>query len=259
MKDNFSNQSEAYAKFRPVYPAALYEVIYSHIQQFDRAWDCGTGNGQVARVLSDRFNEVQATDISQQQLDKAPKVRNVHYSVQAAETADFPSDHFDLITVGQAIHWFDHPRWYEKVQDCLRPNGILAEFGYALFRMNDAINPIIDRFYYDIVGPYWDAERRHIDEGYARIPFPLRRIAVPEISMAYEWTLEQTLGYLSSWSSVQHYKRERGVDPVELIRKELELAWHGIAPQDKQTSNSRSKTKAKTVSFSILVRVGQLV
>jgi hypothetical protein len=256
MKDNFSTQSEAYAKFRPVYPRELYEVLYRHVNRFERAWDCGTGNGQVAQELARRFKEVQATDISQEQLDKAAKADNITYRVQAAETADFPSDHFDLITVGQAIHWFDHRRWYEKVQDCLRPDGLLAEFGYPLFRMDEAINPLIDRFYYDIVGPYWDAERRHLDDAYARIPFPLEVIPAPRLSMEYEWTLQQTLGYFTSWSAVQHYKRELGSDPVDLIREELERAWLDDKRRHSQRLTDNAPTK--TASFQILLRMGRL-
>jgi trans-aconitate methyltransferase len=86
MKDNFSQQSGAYAKFRPVYPAALYDFICSQVNHFERAWDCGTGNGQVAGVLADRFQEVYATDISQKQLNRAIRKGNIHYRLAAAET-----------------------------------------------------------------------------------------------------------------------------------------------------------------------------
>ncbi|MCB0629528.1 MAG: class I SAM-dependent methyltransferase [Saprospiraceae bacterium] len=256
MKDNFSTQSEAYAKFRPVYPPALYEAIYQWVNGFERAWDCATGNGQVARALAKRFKDVQATDISRQQLEKAEPADNIVYSVQPAETADFPAGHFDLITVGQAIHWFDHQRWYEKVVYCLRPDGILAEFGYPLFRMDETINPIIDRFYHDIVGPYWDTERRHLDDAFARIPFPLERLATPQLNMDYQWTFEQTLGYFSSWSSVQHYKRKHGSDPVELIRAELERAWLGS--EQKRKKDLADMNTKKTASFHILLRIGRL-
>lgn len=225
MKDNFSRQSGAYAKFRPVYPPELYDFIFAQVAHFERAWDCGTGNGQVAGVLAGRFGEVYATDISQKQLDKAVRRDNIHYSLQAAETADFPPQYFDLITVGQAIHWFDHARFYKLVRRCLRPGGVLAAFGYPLFRINPALDRVIDHFYHDIVGPYWDAERHHIDDAYARIPFPFQRIPVPDLSMSYAWTLPQTFGYLTTWSAVQHYQQARHQDPIDLIREALTAAW----------------------------------
>ncbi|PHN03213.1 class I SAM-dependent methyltransferase [Flavilitoribacter nigricans] len=243
MKDNFSRQSGAYAKFRPVYPPELYQFIFGQLTHFDRAWDCGTGNGQVAAALATRFGDVEATDISAQQLERAVRKPNIHYSCQAAETADFPADHFDLITVGQAIHWFDHDRFYPKVQEVLKTGGVLAEFGYRLFRSTPAINEVIDHFYQEIIGPYWDEERRHIDDGYARIPFPLEPIPAPVLFMEYRWTWDELLGYLSTWSSVQHYLRQRKTDPVALIRAELEKAWAGA--------------DHRGIRFEILLRIGR--
>lgn len=243
MKDNFSRQSDAYARFRPVYPPELYQFLFNQVEAFDRAWDCGTGNGQVAAELAGRFREVIATDISPQQLDKAVRKDNIHYRLQAAETADFPATYFDLITVGQAVHWFDHPRYYRKVQSVLRPGGTLAEFGYPLFRSEPGVNRIMDHFYQEIIGPYWDEERRHIDDAYARIPFPLEPVEVPALPMEYFWTFPQLLGYLSSWSSVQHYKNKNGSDPVDLIREELEREW--------------GKERIRPVRFRILLRVGR--
>ena len=71
MKDFFSSQSKVYAAFRPTYPKELYQFIFRHLTEKKVAWDCATGNGQVAQYLASYFNEVYATDISQQQLDHA--------------------------------------------------------------------------------------------------------------------------------------------------------------------------------------------
>lgn len=68
MKDNFSGHSSDYAKFRPEYPAEVYTFLKENLSGSDCAWDCGTGNGQVASRLADFFNLVEATDISQPQL-----------------------------------------------------------------------------------------------------------------------------------------------------------------------------------------------
>ena len=55
VKDLFSVQSATYAAFRPVYPDALYDFLFSVSPAFDTVWDCGTGNGQVATRLSEKF------------------------------------------------------------------------------------------------------------------------------------------------------------------------------------------------------------
>ncbi|HZY41089.1 MAG TPA: hypothetical protein VFF59_03725 [Anaerolineae bacterium] len=42
-EDNFSKQADRYARYRPQYPAALYEWIAAIAPGHDRVWDCGTG------------------------------------------------------------------------------------------------------------------------------------------------------------------------------------------------------------------------
>lgn len=100
MKDNFSAQSSIYAQFRPGYPAQLFDFLYKNCAQFDHAWDCATGNGQIAVVLADSFQVVEATDISENQLKNATKKPNIHYRPGQAEATDFPDHTFDLVTVG---------------------------------------------------------------------------------------------------------------------------------------------------------------
>src|ERR1044071_3550840 len=107
MKDNFSKQSIAYAKYRPTYPQELYDFILSKVEKRDAAWDCGTGNGQTAKELSKYFKKVFATDISEKQIQNAHAVENIFYSMQPAEQTNFSDNTFDLVTVSQALHWFD--------------------------------------------------------------------------------------------------------------------------------------------------------
>src|SRR5690606_29901474 len=97
MKDNFSTQSDKYAKFRPTYPAEFFKYLNSIVKNKKSAWDCGTGNGQIAFELSKFFENVYATDISQSQIDNARKADNIRYSVQRAEKTDFTDGMFDFI------------------------------------------------------------------------------------------------------------------------------------------------------------------
>src|SRR5258706_9304965 len=104
-KDLFSDHARQYAAFRPVYPMELYDFIFQYVTRFENAWDAGTGNGQVARVLGQSFKNVFATDISAKQIENAVQSENIFYSVQWEQTS-FPPQTFDLICVSQAIHWF---------------------------------------------------------------------------------------------------------------------------------------------------------
>lgn len=170
MKDNFSTNSSLYAQFRPKYPAELFSFLDSRVEHKEAAWDCGTGNGQVAGELAKFFNRVKATDISQNQLDNTEKSPNINYSLKPAEETNFPDNSFDLI----AIHWFDFSQFYKEVDRTLKPGGIIAVIGYGLLKSNEQTNDLINHLYRDIVGPSWDHERRYLDEGYPQYPVSFR-------------------------------------------------------------------------------------
>lgn len=226
MKDNFSTHSAAYARFRPGYPAALLKYICSRCQAFDTAWDCATGNGQIAAVLAQHFRQVEATDISENQLKNAIQQPNIHYQVGKAETTSFPDWSFDLITVGQAAHWFHLDRFYAEVRRLLRPGGVLALIGYNLLTVDPAVDALVWHLYRDVLGPYWDAERRLVEQAYATLDFPFEETPFPETYMEYSWTLENLIGYLNTWSAWQHYVREKNESPMsEAFVESLRAAW----------------------------------
>jgi len=242
MKDRFSSYAGQYALFRPTYPRELYDFIFSHLNHFETAWDAGTGNGQVARDLAVKFTCVKAADISAQQLKNAYPAENVSYSLAAEET-DFPAKTFDLITVAQAIHWFNLIPFYAEVRRVAKPNAALAVWGYGLLRVVPEIDSPLDHFYTAIVGPYWDKERKLIDEHYRTLSFPFDEIESPGFPFSFRWTLDEFQGYLSTWSSVQKYKTEKGVDPVESFIEEIRPLW---------------KEEIQTVKFPLFLRMGRI-
>ncbi len=225
MKDNFSTHSDQYAKFRPEYPRELFDFIDALNIHKENAWDCGTGNGQVAATLSESFKHVFATDISESQLQNAVQKPNITYSVQAAEQTDFPDNFFDLIVVAQAIHWFDFDQFYREVRRTARANAFLVVTGYGLLRVSEEVDEVIAHFYNEIIGKYWDKERKYIDENYQTIPFPFEEMAVPEFRNEKEWRFEHLVGYLKTWSAVKHYEKQQGVNPVDVIAEDLKTAW----------------------------------
>lgn len=225
LKDYFSTQSKAYATFRPTYPEALFQFIFKHLASRNTAWDCATGNGQVAQYLSEHFKKVYATDISQQQLDNAFQADNISYSVSPAEHTSFADHQFDLITVGQALHWFDRNKFYTEVNRIGKPGSLLAVWGYAMLYVDPAIDKIILKFYNDIVGPYWDEARRLVEEEYKSVEFPFVEIPTPKFNIDVTWTLDHITGYFESWSATQKYIKTKGENPVPAIREELSAVW----------------------------------
>jgi SAM-dependent methyltransferase len=226
MKDYFSGHSKLYATFRPTYPETLYQFIFEHIKQFDYAWDCATGNGQVAQRLASVFQTVYATDISQQQLDHGVQLKNIQYSVASAEQTNFQNQQFDLITVGQAMHWFDLDKFYAEVKRVLKPNGVLAVWGYSVCSVNETIDIIFNDFYRNTVGAYWDSARKMVEDEYEGMPFPFTEIPTPKFSIEVHWTLEEFGGYLTTWSATQKFIRAKNFNPVPELVEKLKPHWN---------------------------------
>jgi len=244
LKDNFSTQASEYSKFRPNYPDELVEHLIAKIPNKGEALDVATGNGQLAHKLSKYFETVYATDISEKQLDNAIQSENIIYKLLPAEKTDFSDNKFDLITVAQAIHWFDFDKFYSEVYRILKLDGIFAVLGYGLFTTNPESDEILSDFYHNITGPYWNPERRYLDENYETIPFPFSEIKSDQFQNNFSWTFEQLIGYLETWSAVQHYKnKNNNENPLDLIREKLQKTW--------ENSNKR-------VTFPLLLRIGKL-
>ena len=245
MKDNFSSQSAQYAKYRPGYPAAFFNYLDSLLLVRDAAWDCGTGNGQIASELAKTFKDVFATDISQSQLDNAIQAPNIHYAIQPAEKTDFENDKFDLVTVGQAIHWFDFEKFFAEVNRTAKNNSLLCVIGYGGIIVNDEIDALKKEFYKNVVGPYWDVERKFVDDDYKTIPFPFEEIETPAFENKLKWNLEEYLGYIYTWSAVKKFIRENGHDPVEKLQLKLKAHW--------------KNNEEKEIRFPFFVRLGRIL
>ncbi|MBC8155918.1 MAG: class I SAM-dependent methyltransferase [Bacteroidetes bacterium] len=223
--DLFSGHADQYAQYRIDYPAELYDFILARVPLRQTAWDCATGNGQVALALADMFERIEATDISENQLAQAVQHANVHYQVGPAERTTFPDHHFDLITVAQALHWFDADAFHAEVRRVGKPGAVIAEWGYGLNQVDEAIDALVLDFYRNRVGPYWDSRRRLIDEQYASLPFPFADEQRADFLVRRAWTLDRFLNYLRTWSSVQKYKFENGDDPVTALGEALLPVW----------------------------------
>ncbi|MEX0681014.1 MAG: methyltransferase domain-containing protein [Balneolales bacterium] len=165
------------------------------------------------------------------------------YSVQSAESTSLPDNVFDLITVAQAIHWFDFDRFYNEAYRTIKNRGILALIGYGLISTFHPADQILDDFYQNIVGPFWDKERTYIEKKYQTIPFPFNEIESPGFSINYEWTFDQVIGFLDTWSAVGHYRKRTGKDPVDRIYHDLKACWGG---------------NVHKVSFPVFVRIGRI-
>ncbi|MEP6485409.1 MAG: class I SAM-dependent methyltransferase [Rudaea sp.] len=225
-KDHFSGHADVYREARPTYPPQVFTWIAQQSPDNALAWDCGCGNGQATVALADHFARVIGTDPSANQIAAAEPKTNVEYRVEAAEHCSLAGASADLVTVAQALHWFDHAPFYAEVKRVLKPGGLFAAWAYSDCTTGDrAIDRVKNRLYNDLTGPYWPPERVYVDAGYTTLPFPFVEISAPAFPMVAVWTLDHLLAYFRSWSATQRYMKDKGDDPVALIEPALRAAW----------------------------------
>src|SRR5205823_1754445 len=127
-----------------------------------------------------------------------------------AEACALADGTVDVAVAAQAAHWFDLPAYYAEVWRVGRPGGVVALVSYGLVRVDHVVDPVIDRFYSQVLGPYWPPERRHVDDGYRSLPFPFEEIQVPGLAMRASWTRSDLIGYVETWSAVWGLDRAAG-------------------------------------------------
>jgi SAM-dependent methyltransferase len=126
--------------------------------------------------------------------------------------------------VAQALHWFDLDRFYAEAQRLLKPNGILAASAYNLLTIEPSIDEIVNRYYYEVVGPFWPPERKFVEQ-FADLPFPFHEANPQKFEMTAQWNLDQLLGYPLTWSSTQRFIATTGSHPTEQISDDLRAVW----------------------------------
>ena len=240
-KDHFSGHARSYASFRPGYPEELFDYVATLPRHRGTVWDVGTGNGQAALGLAERFERVIGTDPSAQQLEHAEPHPRVEYRVAPAEDSGLPDASIDLVTAAQAFHWFDFDRFFAEVRRVLVPGGAVVVWTYNLARVSPEVDAWIDRLAYGIVGPYWPPERKWVNEEYQTIPFPFPEVKAPPILHRENWDLDRYLSYVRTWSAFQRYLKETGLDPID--RQEIEAAWGDPA-------------EVRTLTWPIFLRAG---
>ncbi|MEL6536104.1 MAG: class I SAM-dependent methyltransferase [Bacteroidota bacterium] len=241
--DNFSKQATSYRQSRPTYPPGLYDFLLAECPNRASAWDCGTGNGQVAVALAEHFELVTASDLSGAQLAAAEHRPNIRYIESRAEHTPFPDDTFDLITVGQAAHWFDMPAFAREAKRVGKLGAKVCIFGYGLMLIDEATDVLVHELYEDVLGKYWDPERRIVERAYQDLPFDFPEQATPtDLAITDTWNVDRLLGFLHSWSATQKYKDAHGgVDPVAIVENRIRQHW---------------QAEEKPVRFPVFLRMG---
>ena len=223
--DHFSGVAAQYAASRPRYPDALFAWLARLAPAHALAWDAGCGNGQASTGLAAHFASVIATDASAPQIANAESQPRVDYGVCGETNAALADHSVDLVTVAQALHWFDRAIFYREVERVLTARGVLAVWTYDVVEIDPAVDTVIRAWYHETLGPYWPPERAHVESQYRDIGFPYSVLAAPSFDMSVLWTRVQFIAYLRTWSAVKEYFARVGDDAIQLVQPVLDRAW----------------------------------
>lgn len=241
----FDQGGEAYARFRPEYPAELAACLASIASGRRLAVDVGCGSGQLTRQLAEHFTAVIGFDPSPEQIAHAAPQENLGYACASAEALPLPGHSASLITAAQAAHWFDLPRFYGEVRRVAAPHAVLALISYGVLCLDGEPGARFETFYWQEIGPYWPAERQLVDSGYATLEFPFTELSTPEIAIRREWNLEELLGYVSTWSAVRRAREAGREELLQRFAADLAERWGDPATR-------------RAVRWPINMRIGRL-
>ncbi len=227
--DHFSAQAAAYGRARPHYPDELLAHLARLAPARDLAIDVATGNGQAAVGLARHFDQVLAGDASATQLAAAVTHPRVQYVCLRAESLPIGRAVADLVTAAQAAHWFELDRFYAEVRRVLRPGGVVALWTYGMLAVDPACDRVLRNFYRARVGRHWPPQRRYVEEGYRTLPFPFAALSAPTFELAAEYTLEELVDYVGTWSAVARCRQLEGVDPLPELARDLLPVWRGAS------------------------------
>jgi SAM-dependent methyltransferase len=154
----FNEQAQLYARVRPYYPEALFDVLVrdAHLSKDAALLEIGPGTGQATASMAKRGYDILAIElgenlarIAKEKLSTCPNVRII---VDTFENAELDNESFDLVYSATAFHWLKPEVRYKKTHRILRPGGHLAIIQTNHVSDNEgdsfynATQPIYDKF-----------------------------------------------------------------------------------------------------------------
>ncbi len=244
-KRHFETEADNYLHFRPTYPPELAAILARLAPDQSLAVDAGCGTGQFSTLLAPEFRKVVALDISPAQIKAATPVSNVTYICSAAHKTGLENREVDLLVTAQAAHWFNLSGFYAEAKRILKPEGVIALVTYGTFHLEGEINERVQSFYQDEIGPYWPAERAHVENGYRDFDFPFRELTLKAPAIRCNWTLKAFTGYIATWSACKLARKAGRADLIDRFVADLTPLWG--APDAK-----------RRITWPVNVRIGKI-
>ena len=145
-KFDFGRTSDDYAKYRDIYPNEFYEKLAAGGigTKGQKILDLGTGTGVLPRNMQMFGAKWTGIDISENQIEQAKRLASsegsdIDFLCSAAEELDIPDGSFDAVTACQCFWYFDTKTLIPKLDNLLKPHGMLAVLEMAWLPYDDAL------------------------------------------------------------------------------------------------------------------------
>ncbi len=214
----FEGLASAYDRFRPLY---CHRAIEWLAQRPRRIADIASGTGILTRQLRSRFPESLVVGIEPAR-DMLRIARGsgpgIHWLGGRAERLPLARGAFDLVTVGQAVHWLDRDLFHAECSRILGPGGVLAILNNNRIR-DSAVSQAYETALENISPGYRRTYRDH-DRASELVTLPYVR-TVRTRCFAWSWvrTRDEWLGYVRSTSHFRaaetHHDRETILSAIE--------------------------------------------
>jgi len=263
--DQFVNnqQVEYYDATRPKYTQEIFDYIINSIVEKgekENYLDVACGSGQLLFPLSKYFNLSVGIDASEQQIKKAEEklkfLENENFNKIHLMTCDAydvysklidenilkssktSTEVFDLITIGQAFHWFDEIKILTYLRNILKENGVLILVGYTKQHFDPNTHPELYKLFQgtiDTLIPYFECDIKNNDGAYFKSYENIKKVFnIEESEIKVEWYTESTrckvkkvVDLLRSWSAyinmVKNSKQSENAfkDPIDDLQENL--------------------------------------
>lgn len=164
----FSGRVESYKRYRPGYPAEIADLLRRECALTSNAAiaDIAAGTGLLTEIfLAAGFSvtAVEPNDEMRAALTELEQTSpNLRCVAGTAEDTTLPDRSVDLITVAQAMHWFDLDRTRAEFARILKPGGWCAVL-YNNRRMSgDPFHEAYERFLLDFGVDYKAVKEQHV-------------------------------------------------------------------------------------------------
>jgi SAM-dependent methyltransferase len=194
-KDRFSDRAENYLRYRPHYPKEIipYLKTEAHLSRSDTIADIGSGTGFLAELFLDNGNLVFGVEPNAEMraagdryLEKAQNFITVKGS---AEHTNLPAECIEVVTVGQAFHWFDVNEFRTECQRILRGKKKIV---MLIWNIRDEVSTDFSREYEKLIQNYSEKYNEikdsHGEEKKVRAFFQHRPVHIQ--SFAYKQSLD---------------------------------------------------------------------